>query len=294
MTEHRLTFQGGWRTIIGFAVAFAVVTAIWVPLTTAVADLSAWLQLATEIGKFAVIFVAVWALLRIDEVRFAELGLSRWHLRTALVAFAGLWVGLNALGFGIAVVTGHDWAMRLIWQFPEATPEVQQYAPLPATGFVLILLNLLVIGPVEEIAFRGYFQSKLIALVGDDTRLHIALGIGVASLVFGALHTPAAIVAGNSLGGVVGAALAPTLTAILFGIVYELTHNVYFVALLHGFGNTWPLVVEWATWSGTAFTVFWIGTACIYLSATFAYRYWTHSSQLSDMRRTDSTSIRLT
>lgn len=275
MTENRPAFQGGWRTVVGFAAAFAVVTAIWVPLTTAVSNLSAWLQLATEISKFTMIIGAVWVLLRIDEVRFSELGLSRWHLHTALVVFTGLWVAMNVLGIVIAVLTENEWAMSMIWQFPEAAPEIQRYESLPATSLVLILLNFLVIGLVEEIAFRGYFQSKMIALLGYDTQLHIALGIGVTTIVFGALHTPAAIVAGNSLGGIAGAALAPTLTAVLFGVFYELTHNVYFVALLHGFGNTWPIVVEWTSWAGNALIAFWLGTACIYFGVTIAYRYWT-------------------
>jgi membrane protease YdiL (CAAX protease family) len=275
MTQQRPAFQGGWRTVVGFAAAFALVTVIWVPLTAAVSTASAWVQLVTEIGKFAVIIGAVGVLLHLDEVRFFELGLSRWHLRTAVLAFAGLWMAMNAFGFVVAVLTGNDWAVSMIWQFPEAAPEVQRYSPLPATSLVVILLNFFVIGLIEEITFRGYFQSKIIDVFGHNTRLRIALGIGVTTIVFGVLHTPAAIVAGNSLGGVVGAALAPTVTAVLFGIFYELTHNVYFVALLHGFGNTWPIVVEWANWSGTSLIAFWLGTACIYFSVTYAYRYWT-------------------
>lgn len=274
MTENRLAFQGGWRTVVGFAAAFAVVTAIWVPLNAAVANLSAWAKLATELGKFAVILGCVWILLQIDGVRFSALGLSRRHFFTALAAFSGLWVAMNVLGIGIAVVTGNDWAVSMIWYLPDEHPAIQQYGPLPATWLVFILLNFLVIGLVEEVAFRGYFQSKIIALLGDDTRLHIALGICATTIAFGAMHTPSAIVAGKSLDGVFSAALAPTLTAVLFGVFYELTHNVYFVALLHGFGNTWPIVVEWTNWSGNALIAFWIGTTCIYLGVTLAYRYW--------------------
>lgn len=51
-----------------FAVAFAVVTAIWVPLNSAVANLSAWIKLATELDKFAVILGCVWMLLHLHTL----------------------------------------------------------------------------------------------------------------------------------------------------------------------------------------------------------------------------------
>lgn len=280
MTENRIVFRGGWRTVLGFAVAFAVVTAIWVPLTAAVSELSAWVGLATEIGKYAVILGFVGVLLRIDEVRPSELGLSRRHLAAALVAFGCFWVAMNLLGIVVAEITDNQWAVSHMWQLPEEAPAYQRYAPLPATWLVLLLLEFIVVGPVEEIAFRGYFQSKMIALLGDNTRLYIALGIGVTSLAFGVMHTPAAIVAGSSLDGILGAALLPAITAILFGVLYELTHNVWFVALLHAFGNSWPVVVEWANWSGTALLAFWIGAAGIYLGVTLAYRYWVSGRSL--------------
>ncbi|NHN46587.1 CPBP family intramembrane metalloprotease [Halostella sp. JP-L12] len=287
MTENQIVFRGGRRTVLGFAVAFAVVTAIWVPLTAAVADQSAWIKLATEISKFAVILGFVAVLLRSDTVRFAELGLSRQHLLAALIVFGGFWIAMNLLGVGLAVVTDNQWALQLLWSLPESDPTFQRYASLPATSLLLILLNFLVIGLVEEIAFRGYFQSKIIALLGDSTRRHIALGIGVTSLVFGVLHTPAAVVDGQSLDGILAAALAPTVTAVLFGAFYELTHNVYFVALLHGFGNTWPLVVDWTNWSGTALIAFWVCAAGIYLATTFAYRYWLAAREQVPLRTRD-------
>jgi membrane protease YdiL (CAAX protease family) len=276
----RPTFRAGVGTLLGFGAAFAVVTAIWVPLTAAVADAPAWLDLLTEVGKFAAIAGVVWVLLRVEEVAPSALGLTRRHLASALAAFGALWVLVNLLGVGIAVATGNRWSVELLWYLPEAHPAVQRFDPLPATWLTFLLLNFLVVGLVEEVAFRGYFQSKVIALLGGGSALRVALGIGATSLLFGALHTPAAVVAGRSLDGVLGAALLPTVTAVLFGVFYELTRNVYFVALLHGLGNTWPLVVDWANWSGTALVGFWAGTAVVYLGAALACRYWTGGAAL--------------
>jgi membrane protease YdiL (CAAX protease family) len=99
-------------------------------------------------------------------------------------------------------------------------------------------------------------------------------GILATSVVFGALHTPSALVDGAGLDGALTAAALPAITAVLFGIVYELTHNVYLVAAFHGLGNTWPLVIDWTSCSGTALVAFWAGTACVYVGAIVAYRYW--------------------
>jgi membrane protease YdiL (CAAX protease family) len=272
MSGNQLTFKGGSWTALGFGFVFAVVTAVWVPLTAAVSDASAWVGLLSEIGKFAVIAGAVWLLLRLDGVGVAELGLSRGHLARAAAAFGAVWLALNVWGVGIATVAGNRWDIALIWYLPDIVTE--QYGSLPAPWLIFVLLNFLVIGLVEEAAFRGYFQSKMIALLGDTTRLHVALGILATSVVFGVLHTPGALVSGAGLGGALAAATLPAITAVLFGIIYELTHNIYLVAMFHGLGNTWPLVIDWPSWSGAALVGFWIGAACIYVGAIVGYRYW--------------------
>ena len=272
MSVGDVTFRGGVRTLVGFGVAFAVVTAIWVPLTVAVRDGPAWIRLLSTVAKFAVIAGVVWALLRVDEARSAELGLGRGQVAPALGAFALLWLALNAWGAAVAVTTGNEWRLSLIWHLPE--PVAGQFGTLPAPWLVFVLLNFLVVGIVEEAAFRGYFQSKVIALLGDDTRGHVAFGVLATSVLFGALHTPGALAAGAGLGGVIGNAALPAITAVLFGVLYELTRNVYFVALLHGLGNTWPLVVDWAAWSGTPLLAFWVGAAAVYLAVTLGYRHY--------------------
>lgn len=276
MSEGELTFEGGVWTVVGFGVAFALVTAVWVPLTTAVSDGPAVVWLFSEIGKFAVIAGVVWLLLRLDGVSVSELGLSRGHLAPAAAAFGSVWLALNLVGGGIATVAGNQWDLALIWYLPDIVTE--QYGSLPAPWLIFILLNFLIVGLVEEAAFRGYFQSKMIALLGDRTRLHVGLGILATSVVFGALHTPGALVSGAGLGGALSAAMLPAITAILFGVIYELTHNVYLVAMFHGLGNTWPLVIDWTSWSGPALGGFWVGAAVIYVGAVVGYRYWAAGS----------------
>lgn len=178
---------------------FAVVTAVRVPLTAAVSDAPAWIGLVSEIAKFAVLGAAVLVLLHTDNVSVPELGLSRRQFVPAVFTFGALWAALNVLGIGLAVVVGNQWDISLIWYLPEVV--TREFGSLPTPWLTFVLLNFLVIGLVEEAAFRGYFQSKMIALLGDDTGLHVAFGILLTSVVFGALHTPGALVAGAGVEG---------------------------------------------------------------------------------------------
>lgn len=86
--------------------------------------------------------------------------------------------------------------------------------------------------------------------------LRIALGIGIASVVFGLLHAPGALLADATIVDVLGFVGLRALTGVFFGSFYELTRNVYFVALRHRLGNTWPLIIDWNAWSGTVLGVF--------------------------------------
>jgi membrane protease YdiL (CAAX protease family) len=275
-TDHharrRVTFDGGLTSLAAFAVAFAAVVAIWVPLTDALAGESALVRFGADVAKFAVVGGLALGLLRYDGVSLPEIGFSRRHLVTGVAAFGLLWVALNVLGGGLAVAFGNEWGLRQIWALPDAPAAEELYAPLPAPWAALVLFNFLVVGVVEEVAFRGYLQSKIVALLGDGSRRDVALGIGATTVVFGALHTPGAIVAGLGPSGVLAAALLPTITAAFFGVIYEVTGNLPFVALLHGLGNTWPLVIEWGDWSGPALLAFWAGTAAVYLGVILAYR----------------------
>ena len=283
MSSREVTFRGGPGTVAGFAVALAVWVVVFVQLEAAVVDAPAWVGLATELGKFATLGAITLYVLRVEGVRPVELGLTRRHLTMAVTVFVGLWVALNLLGIGVAAITDHRWGLGLIRA--NANPE---WTPLPAPWVTTVLLNFLVVGLVEEFVVRGYFQTRVIALLGDGTRLRTALGIVAASVLFGALHTPGAALSGASLGGALGSAALPALTGLLFGAFYEWTQNVYFVAMLHGLGNTWPLVVDWSSWSGTALLAFWVCTAIVYLGATVAYRYWTGSTDgtpVVDVRR---------
>jgi membrane protease YdiL (CAAX protease family) len=285
MTTRSITFTGGINPLIAFGLGFALVTAIWVLLGDLVAEQSAWIGLLTEVGKFAAIGGLIWLILRMEAVEVSALGFSRRHVLPALLAFGAFWLAMNVLGLGLALGFGNEWSISLIWFVPEVSSTAIDYGSLPGGWVLLIVLNFLVVGVIEEVAFRGYLQSKVIALLGAESRVHIGVGILVTTLVFGALHTPAAIVDSQGVSGIVASAALPTVTAIFFGVIYEVTQNLPFVALLHGFGNSWPLVIHWGDWSGTPLLLFWAGTAVIYLLVTGGYRYWAADTPVTPVVR---------
>lgn len=58
---------------------------------------------------------------------------------------------------------------------------------------------------------------------------------------------------GSGIGSAAGALVMPALSGAAFGTIYALTRDLYLVALLHGVGNFWPLVVDpgagsWPNW----------------------------------------------
>jgi membrane protease YdiL (CAAX protease family) len=275
MSGRRITFDGGVRTLLGFITAWVGLFAVFVPLETVASGVSPVGWYLQEVAFFLAIVGVTVLLARVDGVRLGDLGVSRRHLLPALAAFAGVYLGLNVLGAGLAVSFGLPWGPGMITDIVSG-----RYASLPASLPLYVLLSLLV-GLAEELSVRGYFQNKVIALLGDGSRRRIGLGIVTASVVFGALHAPGALLTDTSATTLVGIVASRTVTGLFFGTFYELTRNVYFVALLHTLGNTWPLVIEWGGWSGAPLVGFFLGVTLLYFGATFGYRRWAEGTDLA-------------
>jgi membrane protease YdiL (CAAX protease family) len=275
MTDRRIVFDGGVRTLAGFTAAWVALFAVFIPLERVASGVSPEAWYLQEVAFFLAIVGVTVLLARLDGVRLGDLGLSRRHLLPALVAFAGVYLGLNVLGVGLAVGFGLSWGLGMITDIVSG-----RYASLPASLLLYVLLSLLV-GVAEELSIRGYFQNKVIAALGTESSLWVGLGILTASMVFGLLHVPGALLMGTSATGLVGLVASRTATGLFFGTFYELTRNVYFVALLHTLGNTWPLVVEWGDWSGTALYAFFLGVTILYFGAAFGYRRWAEETDLA-------------
>jgi membrane protease YdiL (CAAX protease family) len=103
--------------------------------------------------------------------------------------------------------------------------------PNPALLVGGILLMFLVVGPAEELLFRGVIQGRL------RERLPAWSAIAIASVVFGSIHLFALGGGGGAAGMATTIAVLSTV-AVALGGVYEYTGNVVVAALTHGLYNS--------------------------------------------------------
>ena len=103
---------------------------------------------------------------------------------------------------------------------------------------VVIAFMFLVVGPAEEILFRGVIQSRL------RERFSPVLGIVLASAIFAAAHVTALV--GASPGAIANTIAILFVPSIGFGVLYEYTGNVVVPTLLHGFHNSMVVLLIYA------------------------------------------------
>ncbi|MFC6615620.1 CPBP family intramembrane glutamic endopeptidase [Halopenitus salinus] len=163
----------------------------------------------------------------IDATRFS-IGASVPNLREALVvaggyvlAFAGALAGAFAITAyqalsGTSLETGTNQAAQIGMENPEVL-------------LLLIPASILLIGPGEELLFRGVVQGRLREVFSPVT------AIVATSVVFAGLHW-FALTGGSATGNLVsiGVLIVPSL---VFGASYEYTGNVVVPALIHGVYN---------------------------------------------------------
>ncbi|WP_324661682.1 CPBP family intramembrane glutamic endopeptidase [Haloarcula sediminis] len=99
----------------------------------------------------------------------------------------------------------------------------------PELLLLLIPASVLLIGPGEELLFRGVVQGRI------RERFSRVPGIAIASLFFAALHI-VALVGGSLLGNLVVVAILFG-TATVFGVAYEFADNIVVPSLIHGLYN---------------------------------------------------------
>ena len=98
----------------------------------------------------------------------------------------------------------------------------------PRVFLLLVPLSFLFIGPGEELLYRGVVQGRLREAFGPW------VAIGVASLVFAAIHVFSLQGAGTGILAYLGVLLV---LSPIFGAAYEYTDNLVVPALIHGAFN---------------------------------------------------------
>lgn len=102
----------------------------------------------------------------------------------------------------------------------------------PQFYLYMIPLVIFIVGPFEELLYRGVVQARLRESFGP------AAAILLASLIFAAIHLPAHGFGQAGLAST-GASMAALVGgSIVFGAIYEWSKNLTVVALIHGLYNS--------------------------------------------------------
>lgn len=144
-------------------------------------------------------------------------------------------LGLVVLGlFGSLIVDIS--ALMLIEVFePFGSPEPATHSSIeegrknPILFVVDIPLAILLVGPGEELLYRGVIQSRL------RETFPTAIAVITAGLVFAVIHYPA--FTGAGLGPTLSSLSLILVSGIYFGALYEYSDNLVVPALVHGLGN---------------------------------------------------------
>jgi len=159
--------------------------------------------------------------LRVRGRSIASVGLRVPSLRELLIVVGGYAAAFVAVISGAVIisVTGAPAGENQVAEFASADPSVLLW---------LVPASFLLIGPGEELLFRGIVQGRL-----RETFAPVP-GVALASALFAAVHYLALT------GGAGGRLVTVTVLffpALVFGAVYELTDNLVVPALVHGAYN---------------------------------------------------------
>ncbi|MFB6172157.1 MAG: lysostaphin resistance A-like protein [Haloarculaceae archaeon] len=209
--------------VVGLAVgaglvqaAGALLVASGVGLTASTGVLlSAVLLQGVAFGGVALVY------LRVRGLDLGYLGIAVPDLRQAIWAASGYVLALvGALSIGaVAVLAGLQPAQNRIAEMGQGHPEI---------FLLLVPVSFLLIGPGEELLFRGLIQGRLREVLGP------APAIALASVVFAAAHLTSLSGALSGRAITIGLLLVP---ALVLGVAYERTGNLVVPALIHGAYN---------------------------------------------------------
>jgi membrane protease YdiL (CAAX protease family) len=197
--------------VVVLAVTFAGISLVDRPAL--LLGLSVVLGQGVAFGTFALGYLAYtdrgfgFVKVRIPTIR--DLG---WTVGGTLALFAGL-VAISAL----FTLLGVQSASNAVTEFGEQDPTV---------FLLLVPLSFLFIGPGEELLYRGVVQGRLREAFGPW------IAIGVASIVFAAIH----VFSLQGAGKLAYIAILLVLSPIL-GLAYERTDNLVVPSLIHGAFN---------------------------------------------------------
>lgn len=213
---------------VGLASAVGLFLVVWLATGDLPSEFSV-LVVSTAVGQYVGFLGLGLAYLRyrgFDRARITDYLGVRWPTLRE--------VGLIVVGYVAIIVVVIVWA-GLIDTLVATEPADNEGAETIAAAenpWVLpaaIALMFLVVGPCEEVLYRGVVQNRL------RERLSAVPSIFIASAVFAAVHVVAFAAEPMAVLVAIGILLGPS---VVFGAIYEYTQNIVVPSLLHGLHNS--------------------------------------------------------
>ncbi len=200
---------------------------VWTAATGVEAVL-ACVIVAADLAIPSLVLVAMAALsLVVRRARWSSLGLRRWEvpwLVPKMLAFAAGW---SAFQFVVTMpIANHlSGTTQDLGDFEDLEGDVRLLLTMVALGWVVGAL-------LEEVAYRGYLQTRLRQGLGSSM-LAVIVAVAVSSALFGRVH---------SEQGLVGIAVV-SLDGVAWSVLRYRYATLWASVLAHGFNNTIGFVV---------------------------------------------------
>lgn len=150
--------------------------------------------------------------------------------------------GVGLIVGGTLVLLGGQYLINQFLQWADFSPGANQ-AVLAGAGdpfyfLLMVPVSLLVVGPAEELLFRGAVQGRLRESWGRWP------SIIAATVLFGLIHIPAVT---GGFGAQLSYALLAGVLGVVLGYLYDYTQNIVVPAVVHG------------SYNGTLFAALYLG-----------------------------------
>jgi hypothetical protein len=227
------------QAVLAVFAAFLVAGAVVAPTSTLLVDIgllaegSLALNVVQTVLQFVGFVVAIVGFLAITDT-WSVLYVRRPSGRVALLAAAAVVVLLVAQ-FGAGFLF-----QALGLSFGE-NRVITQGLETPVYFLYMIPVSLLLVGPIEELLFRGVVQGLLRRPFG------VRAAVVLASALFGLIHWVA--VSGGPAEKFAYVAIAATL-GIVLGVLYERTETILAPAVAHGVYNSILFAIQYASATG--------------------------------------------
>ena len=154
------------------------------------------------------------------------IGISVPSLREAGIVVLGY---VSAMGGLVVVAVIITTLVSLFGIEPASNQAAEIGMENPDVLLLLIPASFLLIGPGEELLFRGVVQGRIRDYFGPIS------GVAIASVIFAGIHYPA--LSGGSVTGKLVSVSALLIPALILGATYEYTDNIVVPSLIHGAYN---------------------------------------------------------